>query len=357
VAVDLPGNQAVIQTSGGGITVSDGSDNLFAAPLTSIGAVDVNGGIDDDTIALDLSDLPAGGLLLDGGAGANTLAVTDSNTDLTATSLISAQNFGFIDATDSGVNEITIDASAVATLSPTSNTIRVIVGLFDSIRFTDAPDWRMTEPSIEAGNFIRVATNQVTGEIVEVDGPADWQNPIEPSDVNNDGEVTAGDALLIINELDRRMYADPDTQELVDPVMIDPFPGTYYDQNADWKNTALDALRVINRLARISNGGEQIGQGEFVLQAWRREPAQTSSADLTRPIQCRIPADRDRDLPAIDSSGPRSFPTEQVVARQPAADSEPIESWADRVDHLLSHATFLSPGERQIAFALFRQSL
>ncbi len=41
----------------------------------------------------------------------------------------------------------------------------------------------------------------------------------QPGDVNNSGNVTANDALIIINELGSRRYSDPATRLLVDPAV------------------------------------------------------------------------------------------------------------------------------------------
>lgn len=71
-----------------------------------------------------------------------------------------------------------------------------------------------------------------------------WQNPDEPFDVNGDGKITAFDALLIINALQRR---DVDSAELP---TVRPEDEPFYDVNGDGKLTALDALQVVNRLAR-----------------------------------------------------------------------------------------------------------
>jgi hypothetical protein len=79
-----------------------------------------------------------------------------------------------------------------------------------------------------------IALRQVTFE---------WVNPNQIDDVNDDGEVTALDALLIINEMSRRggdesLSADRALGEF------------YYDVTGDGEISALDALRVINAIGR-----------------------------------------------------------------------------------------------------------
>lgn len=72
----------------------------------------------------------------------------------------------------------------------------------------------------------------------------------------------------MINELGRRSHSDDLTFELNDAAILVTGEGHFYDQNGDGKCTALDALRVINELARISNGGS--GEGEFVTADYLR---------------------------------------------------------------------------------------
>jgi hypothetical protein len=80
--------------------------------------------------------------------------------------------------------------------------------------------------------------------------------------VNNDGNVTASDALRIINELARRAFSDPVTDVLKDPSDTTPWPNSYYDVSGDGLATALDALRVINQLARLFNSSGVSGESE-----------------------------------------------------------------------------------------------
>ncbi|QDT03916.1 Dockerin type I repeat protein [Rubripirellula lacrimiformis] len=73
------------------------------------------------------------------------------------------------------------------------------------------------------------------------------QNPSEFNDVNDDGFVTAIDALLVINRLAR----DSDGDGRIPVISTDRGPN-YYDVSGDQSITSLDALRVINELSRIN---------------------------------------------------------------------------------------------------------
>ena len=47
-----------------------------------------------------------------------------------------------------------------------------------------------------------------------------WKNFVEPSDVNNDQNVSALDALTVINELGRPSHSDDLTSELNDAAIL-----------------------------------------------------------------------------------------------------------------------------------------
>jgi len=84
-------------------------------------------------------------------------------------------------------------------------------------------------------------------------GEPTWHNYAEPTDVNGKGETTTLDALLIINEIARGQYTDAENNYvLVDPSSVN-HPEIYYDVNNDGRGTALDALLVLNYLATQQN--------------------------------------------------------------------------------------------------------
>ncbi len=260
VAVTLPSVGGVIHMDPGQVIVSDGTIDLLRVPTVALSQLAVDAGDGDDTLIIDSSNgdpPPSGGLRLDGSLGDNTLALIGQypDFDFTSSGQVIANNFANIDLSDGSSNVIKIDALAVNRFSATDRTVMVVGGDEDAIIFADAGDWRMTDPLIVDGRFIRTVTNLVGGQIVRVDLPNPWQNPINPSDIGNDGSVTAGDALRVINELGRRAFSDASTQYLDDAFTTTPWPGVYYDQNGDGRATALDALRVINQLARNSVGG------------------------------------------------------------------------------------------------------
>ena len=153
------------------------------------------------------------------------------------------------------------DAGTIRQLAPLTQTVVLRMGAEDRIDFTDEEDWRMSDLVVVEGQSLLSAQNVVSGESVIFDNGMQWQNPIAFGDVNNDGSVSAGAALRIINELSRRDYSDGESGQLFDPASLEFFPGVYFDHNGDGFVTALDALRVINDVGRAANSaaeGEQV---------------------------------------------------------------------------------------------------
>lgn len=98
--------------------------------------------------------------------------------------------------------------------------------------------------------------------VVNVNDVPAWQNQQLREDVNNDGIVTALDALIIINRLDANAI-DTNTIEsnVVDANQLGARPDDfdfYYDVTGDSLVTALDALRVINAI----NASDVVAEAE-----------------------------------------------------------------------------------------------
>lgn len=88
-------------------------------------------------------------------------------------------------------------------------------------------------------------------------GLSNWHNESNPCDVNGDGRVTAVDALNVINAIGR--YDDIAVEQIQDTLQQDSdatdlLLGRYHpDVDFSGTLTAVDALRVINQLSRISS--------------------------------------------------------------------------------------------------------
>ncbi|WP_232530000.1 Ig-like domain-containing protein [Rosistilla oblonga] len=149
-----------------------------------------------------------------------------------------------IDIRGTGNNSLRLSASQIATWTP-GQQLRVIADPGDQVDFDDG--WTFSKAEVIDGQLARVFTNDAA--TVTLIGPHDWTNPINNTDVNGSGEVTALDALRIINAINRGTIYDK-TNKLVDAATIDPSVFAFLDVNHDYHLTALDALLVINELNR-----------------------------------------------------------------------------------------------------------
>ena len=207
-------------------------------------------------------------------------------------------------------NPSLLNPSVLATLfftAQTTGTARVVGDPADSFPFQDTLLFNQDDP---------VPVDQIRYDVlsITVGGPeaeAPLHNASMPADVNNDGVVTAIDALNIINRLSRG-FGEGEA----------PLVSRYYtDVNGDNRLTAGDALRVINYLNTQSINR---AQGEFVAPpslstgsspetGVDARPADTVFADLSA-------SDPLRDAPVTDVS--RVVPSVAVVNDDSADDDD-----------------------------------
>ncbi|MCO8123946.1 GEVED domain-containing protein [Stieleria sp. TO1_6] len=84
-----------------------------------------------------------------------------------------------------------------------------------------------------------------------------FQNPTNRYDANDNGTVTPLDALQVINALARNGSTSGEVDLETNPVTTPPYP----DVNGDGRLTSSDALAIINELARVNTAS---GEGESV---------------------------------------------------------------------------------------------
>lgn len=173
-----------------------------------------------------------------------------------------------IDIRGIGDNKLELDADVIENVSPNS-TIIVIADAGDDITFD--PGWSFDSALLRDGDLVRRFLN--AGATLDLIGPRDFTNPQILEDVNGSGDVTAGDALVIINELARRRFSDEQTELIGDITTIGVEGFMFFDVSNDLRISALDALRVINTLARNnSTSFDTARTGE-------REPSADTSVD------------------------------------------------------------------------------
>ncbi|MCG8653359.1 MAG: dockerin type I domain-containing protein, partial [Pirellulales bacterium] len=155
---------------------------------------------------------------------------------------------------------------------------------------------------------------------------------VRNGDVNDDGSVTAGDALRVINELARRAFSSENTGQLADPANVSTWPDRYFDQNGDGHATALDALRIINELARLPNSGAG-GEAEwFPPLIVRPEPIFSIQGD-------ELPTTRDDVLPpvtALFKANSFDLPASSQIISGATELQTDAESKEDAVDQALT---------------------
>ncbi len=342
VGLTLPRGPVTLFTESGELVVRRRTSDLFRAPGTSVGRYDIVGDEFSNVLTIDTSGgfaIPSGGLSYDGTDRVNTVRLVGANNslDLSRDGNVAFQNVDVIDMTDSAESTITIDTRAARAMDPTGGGIIMVGSQGDRIEFADGAEWRMAEPTDVAGfSFSRVTRGDT---FVQVDFASAWQNLAQPSDVNNDGNVTSGDALRIINELSRRAFSDPVTAEVKDPSSVSPWPNLYFDQSGDRLATALDALRVINQLARQQNGSGS-GEGESALAVSGPTLEMPRQFDVTRPATNTMATEEETRKPSIAgfAASPEHFASSKFAITETRAGSQQT---AESVDQLLSDRSFI----------------
>src|SRR5690606_2205327 len=113
---------------------------------------------------------------------------------------------------------------------------------------------------------------------------SELQNPSSFADVNGSGEATPLDALLILNRL-ARAAREGITGGIPVEMLLDETPRYFYDVSGNRRVEPLDALLVINEIARRSreraNGeGELAAAAPPIIAASFTDTPATESAEL-----------------------------------------------------------------------------
>ncbi len=164
----------------------------------------------------------------------------------------------------------------------------------DALSFVFTPSENVTvddsEPGLATFLFTEAATDveiTVTSNDGVLDGAtltftvdieaaaAPWHNVTVPTDVNNDGEVTPLDALLVINELTLREHTDAESGEFLDENR--PEGVGFLDVLDNGVVAPLDALTVINELSDDEVARSSIGT---IVDAGTETPPVVFDVDL-----------------------------------------------------------------------------
>ncbi len=217
-------------------------------------------------------------------AGNNTLMIMeiDGEIDFTGTK-VDVRGFNRIDLSSEYQTKLILDRLSIARLVQAEMPLEVVIAAGNQLIMNDAADWRMTHPVIVDGQFMLTAKSVMGGnETVRAQTENLWKNFLVAGDVNNSGDITAGDALEIVFELNRRLYSDPDSGILVEPNNLPQWPGLYLDRSGDNLVSALDALLVINDLYRQTLEGQTELEGEMALPLSTMFPSRELKSPVDR---------------------------------------------------------------------------
>jgi hypothetical protein len=159
-----------------------------------------------------------------------------------------------------------LDGPTVRAISNASNTLFVLSNLGDSVEL--GSEWTLSGVTVEDGIFYRVLEQNDTK--LFLNGPANWQNPVDHRDVNNNGVAgdPVGDILALINEVNRKRIVSP-TGLLPEQPVEPHLPVPFYDVNGDGLLTPVGDI-----LSQINFVNSQIGlEGEAPAPSANIEPA------------------------------------------------------------------------------------
>ncbi|MBC8350921.1 MAG: hypothetical protein H8E66_02980 [Planctomycetes bacterium] len=151
-----------------------------------------------------------------------------------------------------------------------------------------------------------------------------WQNPGEPTDVNQDGSVSPIDALVVINRIN-------DTGPMALAAPASPLDISHFlDVNGDTFLSPIDALQVINRINRASLSEGEATARRTTLHSLPRTQ-DTSDADVIRKL-AETPG---RLATKEDSATPSDWHTKGVATHTPirrAERDDPSRTAAEHTD-------------------------
>ena len=153
----------------------------------------------------------------------------------------------------------------------------------DLLLYTPPADFVGVEKFTYSVDFgLSAEVTVLVGEVVDVR----WHNSVRPTDVNGDGLTTALDVLVVVNKINSdgvgelpRPGATPDVGVAAGEAA--PALHFYYDVTGDGNLTALDALQIVNEInrANLDPPPAEQGEGEFTASPGRAIDAVAASGD------------------------------------------------------------------------------
>lgn len=245
------------------INLSDADQELTLEPIAGAsGLIVIDAGGGGDTIYAHTKDFTS----IDGGVGEDTIVIAPE--DLGQDEIVDLGDWlrnrvvrfetiilGSADSSDNVSMRFALDSSELRDWFGETPP-RLVTSANQNLNLSG--NWQLGLPTLEDG----VITGRLVGEGIEVSVSTQrpWQNFVSRADVNASGEVTAADALQVIN----RLNADS-SNELPAPGSIDEVLGSFYDVSGDGLVTPTDALQVINILNETQATSEPISRAKSIL--------------------------------------------------------------------------------------------
>ncbi|MEM6978821.1 MAG: dockerin type I domain-containing protein, partial [Planctomycetota bacterium] len=252
--VDATTDQPVpgVDMTGGVIRTGNRSETIrIDSPLGVSPATQIASSGGDDTLIFD----SASDVFFDGGDGRDVLKLASDGArfdfvtlaGLSTTAVVRPTNIEIIDTLDHGLQTVVADPQTVRDVTDAGNELMLRIDGSDRVLL--GTEWTVGMPVMTDGYATHVLTGGTssTQTTLKLFGAATWTNPIDAPDVDFSGEVTALDALLVINRINS---GDVVLDDSIDEIMASGEPLHLLDVNQDGRITALDALRVINEMNR-----------------------------------------------------------------------------------------------------------
>ncbi|MEM9368961.1 MAG: dockerin type I domain-containing protein [Planctomycetota bacterium] len=232
---------------------TDRNESVAIEATGGLEPIRINLGGGDDQLTIDRDTH----VVFGGGQGEDTLELTQIGRQWVvggvlpalATSGLEVFDVEVINTVGNGSQRLTLEPNGVRRVTDERNELYVRADASDELIID--PSWDVQQPSEFNGVPTHVLSN---GDVtLRLSANSPWQNPLDAGDVNANGEVTALDALLIINRLNQ--HGDTDLAGDIDTILADD-GFHFYDVSGDGQATALDALRTINLLNQADQANE-----------------------------------------------------------------------------------------------------
>ncbi len=246
-----------------------------------------------------------------------------------------AELVDFLDSRVVGFEEIFVSSDSGTELTIDGQRLGSVVMDDGSLLVRTAPGQRLgfigagviENPIMIGTSFVQVI--RFGANRVHLISQTPWRNSLSRWDVNQSGEVTSLDALAVVNEIARAAVST-----LPELTTLDLFGGSYFDVSGDGRITSIDALQVINQVARELLGAEaeELPSSHSSLASNNDDAATRENVFSTEPMAV-LSNDRPR---AMNASIPASIstPHDEAIEQLYPKDSDEVVRQASALSQL-----------------------